>query len=142
MGLKRVEPCSLGPVSTCIHTYDCTIHSIFFRIDRRSKNDIPESITCLYAAFLVMGSCPIIPLDPWDRLAAMPTTVVRVISVNVTSDGTGRGTEGTDGNTPTLISSSEMVVTWVFERRGAYHMPCGDDATALSMRKPPQPTPW
>ena len=53
-----------------------------------------------------MGSCHITPLDPWDRLVAMPTTVVRVISVHVTSDGADRGTEGTEGNTPTLISSN------------------------------------
>ena len=118
-------------------------YSQYFKKNReRSKNDITESITCLYAAVVVMGSCHITPLDPWDRLVAMPTTVVRVISVNVTSDGADRGTEGTEGNTPTLISSSEMVVTWAFERRGAYHIPCGDDATALSMRKAPDPTPW
>ena len=80
-----------------------------------------------------MGSCHITPLDPWDRLVAMPTTVVRVISVNVASDGADRGTEGTEGNTPTLISSSEMVVTWAFERRGAYHIPYA------VMTQPPYP---
>ena len=109
-------------------------YSQYFKNNRESsKNDITESITCLYAAVVVMGSCHITPLDPWDRLVAMPTTVVRVISVNVTSDGADRGTEGTEGNTPTLISSSEMVVTWAFERRGAYHIPYA------VMTQPPYP---
>ena len=43
-----------------------------------------ESISGLNLSPEGLGSRPTIPTDPWDRLVAMATTMVNIISVTVT----------------------------------------------------------